>query len=424
MQKPTSCCNCRFGPHSINRSALRDIAVVEKYLRVHAEPEVALLRDWSGQMVLHPFHHCLVIPAYKETTVFVQRLLNSPLWDKRILAIIVINQPVDTPADNCNQQLADFFRSFPMQASGNLRLHQVRNSSFLIVDRYSPGRQIPVKQGVGAARKTGFDLAVYLQATGQIRSPVIYSSDADTILPDNYFSAPANCTSAVVFDFEHIASKDTDASVFHATQIYQSAIKYFRQGLQWAGSPYAYTSMGSAMAVHADAYCQVHGFPRRSGGEDFYLLNKLAKLAPVQYAPHICIGITARRSDRVPFGTGPAIQQILALDHPETDYHYYHPEIFHQLKLWLDFIPALWPAIKSGDSNWQLPEPALEALQDLGIQTLIRHLASNPATTAHGLRSTHQWFDAFRTLKFIRYLQSRHFAPLPLTACLQQASWL
>lgn len=401
-----------------------DNTVVEKYLRVHAEPEVALLR--GGLMHCHHqfFRHCLVIPAYKETSGFVQRLIESPLWDEQILAIIVINQPLDTPVEDLNQRLAGFFQRFPAtEVSENLRFYHVRNSSFLIVDRFSPGRQIPAKQGVGAARKTGFDLAVFLQTTGQLHNPVIYSSDADALLPDNYFSEPIKCKSAVVFDFEHIALENTDAAVFRATQVYQSAIKYYRLGLQWAGSPYAFTSMGSALAVHTEAYCQVHGFPRRSGGEDFYLLNKLAKISPVRYAPQVCIGITARRSDRVPFGTGPAIQQILALDHPESDYHYYHPEIFHLLKHWLDFIPALWSAVKCGDRNWPLPEPVLNALQKLGINDLVRHLASNAATAGQGLRSAHQWFDAFRTLKFIRLLQAQHLPPLPLTACLQQAPW-
>ncbi len=395
--------------------------VVEKYLRVHAEPEIALLRQWSRQC----FQQCLVIPAYRETTGFVQRLIDSPFWKNAdILVIIVINQPVDTPVDPLNQKLAEFFQPCPLlETAGNLRLYRVYGQRLLVVDRFTTGRQIPVRHGVGAARKIGFDLAVYLHVTGQLQNPVIYSADADAILPNHYFSTQFRCSSAAVFDFEHIAAAGTDAAVFYATGLYESALRYFRQGLQWAGSPYAFTSMGSAMAVHARAYCQVHGFPRRSGGEDFYLLNKLAKIAPVQYVPQIRIRIVARRSSRVPFGTGPAIQQILALDQPDRDYLYYHPDLFVLLKNWIDLMPELCRTATNDTLKHALPATALDALQSLGVDNLVSHLATNTPHESQRLQSTHQWFDAFRTLKFIRYLQTRYVPPLPLAMCLQQAPW-
>lgn len=380
------------------------------------------MRHWTRRR----YQQCLVIPAYSETTDFIQRLNDSPFWQNSdILVIIVVNQPLDTPVDPLNQQLADFFqRCLLLETTGNLRLYRVRGQTILVVDRFSTGLQIPVRHGVGAARKIGFDLAVYLHATGQLQNPVIYSADADALLPDSYFSTPFYCPSAAVFDFKHIAAADTDAAVFHATGLYESAIKYFRQGLQWAGSPYAFTSMGSTIAVHARAYCHVHGFPRRSGGEDFYLLNKLAKIAPVQYVPQVCISIVARRSSRVPFGTGPAIQQILALDQPDTDYLYYHPDLFVLLKCWLDLIPELCRTVTHDALKHALPATALEALQSLGLDNLIKHLATNTPHENQRLQSTHQWFDAFRTLKFIRYLQARNVPPVPLATCLQRAPWL
>ena len=48
--------------------------------------------------------------------------------------------------------------------------------------------------------------------------------------------------------------------------------------MKYARSPYAFHTIGSTMAVSANHYAKVRGFPKREAGEDFYLLNKLAKV--------------------------------------------------------------------------------------------------------------------------------------------------
>ena len=59
-------------------------------------------------------------------------------------------------------------------------------------------------------------------------------------------------------------------------------MSYYVAGLAMAGSRYAHHSLGSTIAVHAKTYAAVRGYPKRSAGEDFYLLNKICKLAPVE----------------------------------------------------------------------------------------------------------------------------------------------
>ena len=108
--------------------------------------------------------------------------------------------------------------------------------------------------------------------------------------------------------------------------------------MNFAGSPYAFHTIGSTMAVSAVHYAKVRGFPKREAGEDFYLLNKLAKVGSVLEldvgTDDGAIEIDSRRSDRVPFGTGAAVNKITGLADPVREFQFYDPEVFGLLKTW------------------------------------------------------------------------------------------
>ena len=65
--------------------------------------------------------------------------------------------------------------------------------------------------------------------------------------------------------------------------------------------------------INAEHYAQSAGFPKLAAGEDFYLLNKLAKIGKIIPLKIINqpIYIQARISNRTPFGTGPALDKII-----------------------------------------------------------------------------------------------------------------
>ena len=109
-------------------------------------------------------------------------------------------------------------------------------------------------------------------------------------------------------------------------------------GLRHAGSPYAYHSIGSCIAVVPRHYAAVRGVPKLRAGEDFYLLNKLAKVGRIQNARSSPITIKARKSLRVPFGTGRATDEI---EQNINRYHIYSPRIFDLIKTWLDCLVSL-----------------------------------------------------------------------------------
>lgn len=379
---------------------------VEKYLKHYAETEVLGLITWPDN---YHFNHVMVVPAYQEQPGFVERFCQQ--FDETHLLVLVINQP-DTDTDiKPQQQLSQFIVGMGkvVWRSDNLLLINTSNAFVLIVDKFS--QPIAAKRGVGLARKVGADVATALIAKKVVNTQFIGSSDADAYLPVDYFIALqqlTSSTSAAVFNFNHVGSP---SQTYTNTQLYQQALKYYVAGLAWAGSNYAYPTIGSVLAFNYICYAKVRGFPQKSAGEDFYLLNKLAKLGDVaQCEP--TVNLEARVSLRVPFGTGPAVNKINQLAEPERDYVYYHPQLFTELKAVLVWFKQLINA-----RDWQQGQTVLstsqwQVLLELGFAEFCQQqLCQQPKQFQQQLNV---WFDAFKTLKFIHLTRELHFSDIPL----------
>ncbi|MEM4247718.1 MAG: hypothetical protein QXH80_00460, partial [Candidatus Nanoarchaeia archaeon] len=110
-------------------------------------------------------------------------------------------------------------------------------------------------------------------------------------------------------------------------------------GLTFAGSPYAYHTLGSAMAFRASAYISAGGMPRKNGGEDFYMLQALRKIGRIGLISNTTVYPSSRISDRVPFGTGPRLKQYL--DGTKNNY-VYNPQIFKDLSVLYSLLAKDW----------------------------------------------------------------------------------
>ncbi len=391
-----------------------------KYLAGYAEPEARIAEGQiSSTEDTGRWQYCLVIPAYKESEAFYQRLATSLLKQHAVLLVLVINQPDSLACTDANntylwQQLVDCTTG--QQSLDNLLLRRIphTNSTLLLVDRFSANMQIPKKQGVGLARKIGADIALSLIDSGHITHPWIYTSDADAHLPSNYFTAlnedisvsSKTQSAAAIYPFKH---RCDDTPVGQATRLYEQRMYQYVDGLRSAGSPYAFQTIGSAIAVSAKHYAQVRGFPKRSGGEDFYLLNKLAKTGTINKLQGPEIIIEARQSDRVPFGTGPAISKLLHEKNIQQAKVFYHPQIFVELKIWLEAIDISWT---NSLCELSLSTSTLKALQSLGAVQAIEAARKVSTSVQNYNKHIHTWFDAFKTLKFIHHLQEQNYPSL------------
>lgn len=393
---------------------------MQSYLNLYAEPESLLCTrfDWAA---FAPFSHTLVIPAYDETPDFIQRLnKNKSFNSSSALAICVINQPEQSNECDNNIDLWDFCHDHYtfVQAVENLNLFQFGAGALLLVDRFQPHLQINAKQGVGLARKIGCDIATKLIHNKVITTNWIHTTDADALLPDNYFEQTQSqpVYTAQLFNFEHAGEND---AITKATQLYEQSLRFYYQGLSYAGSPYAFHTIGSCIAINATAYAQARGFPKRAGGEDFYLLNKLAKLGPINQLSGEPIKLQARRSSRAPFGTGPAVEKILL--NPNA-FKTYNPKVFVELKALLKHFQQWWNE-KPAYTQWKtgLSKQSQFACDEIGMEQLFLHLQTQAKTEKRALHHVTQWFDGFKTLKFIHALQSNSYPPLPLADAVEQS---
>ena len=390
------------------------VNAVTKYLKNYAEAEAQLLGSWPDDC---NYAHVLVIPCYDESAAFYHRLRSGLLEQNQGLLIAIVNRPQGSEKCDANEALLKTLSAdLPLRwQQNNLSLFSNQQQGVLVVDRDSC--LIPRKQGVGLARKIGCDLAAELILRGHIKSSWIHSSDADAHLPQDYFSAIKpligdNTLSAATYNFHHRAD---DSDVGQATQWYERSLHHYVDGLRRAGSPYGFHTIGSILAFSSQAYCQARGFPKRAGGEDFYLLNKLAKLGRVISLSPV-IELDARVSHRVPFGTGPATGRIIEQFNRQEIPCSYHPEIFTRLAHWLQqAVESCHDAYPLSNVLPRLDSASQAALQNAGIEDLCQHLqtSTNPAWK---VRHFHHWFDAFRTLKFVHYLQDNGLAPQPLPA--------
>jgi hypothetical protein len=397
---------------------------MEKYLRHYAEPEVIALADMLAVLPeQQPWESVVVIPACNETD---ELLRPPPPCDGRSLLILIINEST-TVSEKVTARNHALERSVEnkfkllwksenhVEFELSLFQDQQLARDVLLVDRFSTGRQLPVKGGVGHARKIGGDLAASLIHSKLIKSPWIHCTDGDVCLPKTYFAAnhvtpdDAADISALVYPYRHRDDQEQSASqqVILATQLYELSLRYYVAGMKYANSPYAFHTIGSTIVVNASHYAKVRGFPKRAAGEDFYLLNKLAKVGTVRDLSIAgnceAIQIEARKSDRVPFGTGAAVIKITDLINPVADFSFYNPAIFELLKLWLQSLPAHWASGSPELRN--LPEPVSAALKSIKTERALVH-AFNQSNDLHQFtRQMHTWFDAFRTLKFIHSLR-------------------
>ena len=407
-----------------------------QYLDRYAEPEASLAGGMRGR-----FAHVLTIPAYGEGSALLDTLASVPagsLGD--VLTIVVVNGRVDSARSVRAANLAVLERLRSAFGSGEAlakgaRLTGHPRGALLLIDRATPGRELPPRQGVGLARKIAADVALALWSAGSVQSPWIHCTDADVNLPVDYFAPAARLSgaAALVYPFRHV--EDPDEERRRNALEYEIALRYYVAGLRYAGSPYAFHTIGSTIAIHTIAYSQVRGFPRRLAAEDFYLLNKLAKVGPVKALSGEPIRLSARISTRTPFGTGRALGRAQQRDRSREPLLLYHPDVFLYVGVWLRTLDALASsaAITELDALFEERAAASPGLDtELLREALAETGAWNAAETGAERRRApevlakhlHDSFDGARTLKLIHALRARSLGSIPLSDALTAAPFL
>jgi len=209
-------------------------------------------------------------------------------------------------------------------------LQGLNDPRFTVIDCCSAGKGwVGNQYGVGRARKTAMD---YVMENAD-PDDFILSLDADTVVNSDYLSLlngdldRNRDMSGVTIRYYHPLTGVEKAD--RAILRYEMYMRLYAINMMKAGLPYAFTALGSAMGCPVKVYRTIRGITPHKSGEDFYFIEKLYKHGKILVDTNSEVFPAARFSDRVFFGTGPAMIKGAAGDW--SSYPFYLPEIFNEI---------------------------------------------------------------------------------------------
>lgn len=390
---------------------------VKKYLNKYGT-EVRPL-EWSSSEHIEMI---VVIPAISEYEN-IKRLLSSlsaadNKYADKILVLFVVNNLKSSNEEVKieNEKTIEYLRAKLSD--------EVLSKSFSLgfIDAATFGNELDEKNGgVGLARKIGMDAALSHFNYGSAKKKILVCLDADCTVSQNYFTEiyeevnKRNLNAAVV-SFEHSLADETNRE---AILCYEIFLRYYVLCLRFAGSPYAFHTIGSTMICDVESYIKVEGMNKQKAAEDFYFLEKLAKNVSIGEIRNAVVYPSSRGSWRVPFGTGQRVNRFLS--HVQNEYLLYNFDSFLVLKIWLQLFLSNNFSAEEFLVEADKVHPRLSAfLIEQKFEKAWSEISRTAKTDEQLKRQKNTWFDGFKTLKLIHYLRDNGFPPQPMFASLNR----
>lgn len=339
----------------------------------------------------------VVIPVYKEKNLSptLKSLAECERTQFPVEVILVVNHP-----ENATQNV----KGLSSKTVGEIGEFIDQNPSkltFHIIKAFN----LPAKKaGVGLARKIGMDEAAFrLNSINQ--DGAILCFDADSQCPPNYlkeieshFLNNPKCTGASIH-YEHPLYLD-DGALNKAIILYELHLRYYIQALKYTAYPFAFHTIGSSMAVRSSVYQKQGGMNQRKAGEDFYFLHKIIPLGNFHNISTTKVIPSARISDRVPFGTGRAMQE-----HQNQSKDLNLSYDFECFKLIKDFLA------KIDDDKFieNIPTLIMGFLKENDLLSELEKIHSNSKNKQHFKERFFEWFNGFKMLKLVHYLRDNYY---------------
>ncbi len=275
-------------------------------------------------------------------------------------------------------------------------LETVNDLSFHVIDRSSPGKGWNAKHfGVGWARKTAMDKA----AAMAVADDLIVTMDGDTEFSPVYLASLADAflhfpeVKVLSVPYYHRLTGHTNAD--RAILRYEIYMRTYAINMLRIQNPYAFTALGSAIACTADAYLWIGGITPHKSGEDFYFVQKLRKSFPVLIDHHEKVYPAARFSDRVFFGTGPAM--IKGNSGDWSGYPIYDSRIFDEIKESFDAFRLIY------DHETEIPMS--EFLKEKFGEGFGQPLRENVTSREKFVKACQHKIDGLRILQYLKWRQ-------------------
>jgi glycosyltransferase involved in cell wall biosynthesis len=267
--------------------------------------------------------------------------------------------------------------------------------------------------GVGLARKIGMDEAARrMYAIGKAEG-VILCLDADCTVASNYLQAVEahfkddKAKAAASLYFEHpLRGEAHESAIYYAIAYYELHLRYYKHAMRFCGLPFDRYTVGSSMAVRADAYLNEGGMNKRKAGEDFYFLQKYLIKSDLDEINATAVYPSPRRSDRVPFGTGRAV--LDHLDERKDLRMTYSTKSFEVIRSFIKAIEDGYPVIP------KLPEEFNGFFKAFEWEAEWKKMAVQSKDIHSFRKRFYQWFTPFRVLKLLHFLRDQHYSNMPI----------
>ncbi|MFT5885758.1 MAG: hypothetical protein ACI9IP_002220 [Arcticibacterium sp.] len=259
---------------------------------------------------------------------------------------------------------------------------------------------LPIKHaGVGLARKILGDKAADAFKTKNLNGVLVYL-DADCTVKGNYFQAISSFFihskfEAAAIHFEHKIGNNT------AILEYELHLRYYILMQRFIGLPYGIHTVGSSMACFSDSYLKKGGMNKRKAGEDFYFLQKFIKDGVCGNVAGTTVFPSARKSERVPFGTGRA---MLKYEEIGFEWSTYNPRAFLIIETFIERVDVCFVDDVKLDG---LHQGLIVFLMTIKAVENIEIIKSNVASKGAFNKRFFQFFDAFQLMKCLHFLRDK-----------------
>lgn len=345
----------------------------------------------------------VVIPCFNETNLIeaLQSLFNCEETQHHVEVITVINS-----SENEDQKIVKQNTNTLAAALNWTETNHRKNIHFSFIE----ATNLPIKDaGVGLARKIGMDEAYTQLLEINNTNGVIVCFDADATCTENYLVAIENHflqqpkTTGCSIYFEHpLQGTAYLQTIYEGIIQYELHLRYYKEALNFVGLPYAFHTVGSSMAVRANVYHKQGGMNKKKAGEDFYFLQKIIPLGNFSEINTTTVFPSPRISDRVPFGTGRAMQQWV--ESKQQTLKTYNFASFLDLKVLVDNCEHFFTKDKI-----ELPNSIEKFLYEIKLNENLPKIRANSKDEKHFKQLFFKWFNAFKTLKYLHFTRDNFY---------------
>ncbi|MBI1185521.1 glycosyltransferase family 2 protein [bacterium] len=374
---------------------------MNRYLQKQAFAQPIISKLPPGQLAMF-----VVIPAYNEQSLLsaIQSLesCDAPKNEVEVLVVFNAGEKASTEIKEANLKAKLELDNY---------LSSRKSSHFLDVFTCL-FNELPAKHaGVGLARKIGMDEAV--RRFDQLKTDgIIINLDADCRVSKNYFTsierhfAQHNTSGCSIF-FEHplaqVAVPQKEAIIN-----YELYLRYYINMQRLIAYPFAYQTIGSAMAVKASVYCQQGGMNKRKAGEDFYFLQKIIEAGGFSELNESTVFASSRESNRVPFGTGKAVTDYL---NEIPGFGFYAPQSFELLHLLFQDVNRFYEAdwVETEARLRKYPEPLARYMQTIQWADKLQEIKKYTSNAAAFNKRFFREFNAFQLMKYLHWMRDNYY---------------